>query len=638
MIVITILSSLMAQTGNYNPHHVYLSRGDWKFIGSGPQSGTIVKPDINNPGWLSVSVPGDVNASLLEHGIIPDPHYDIQAQQSYWITSKEWWYVLQFDAPADFSRSSVLVFEGIDGTADIWLNNRKLGVAKNAFYPHKYNVKGILKSQNNILHIRFQSINELLGGDRPDGHRGWISRRGLLREPMYNFGIDWSLPVPSIGLSGNVYIENDIVYKLVNHSIRTYKSGRVDFTFEVSEEARRTGYSIKLNVNGHGANLQETIKRGTGRSYVSLQVPDPQLWWPNSGNAHVSSWKYPLLSGDDPENWRKHFEAVCSFNSEFCIQGPCNVKAIKTFMAPENHWPPNEAWIYHIQRGHRNIHHYEQTMTIAGAIFGEITSLQEYVKHGQATHLEQMRAEYESARRDRPDSGGTLHWMYHDCWPTSNWSIIDYYKQEKPSYYAAKRACTPVLPIIFERGGSIGFFLGDDTLSAQQVIIEYGQETLDGKKTWSKSASFKVSPNSTFNFDKIEKKALILSTGDYLFINAEVNGEALPRVVYFPDGWKDIPWPKDPGIKLEITDQVKHGEQWISSLKIRSDKFTRLCHILLKEKYESQILPASKELRIDISNNYFDLTAGGEHTVTISSARKLTTDDLHVGHWWTDWE
>jgi hypothetical protein len=30
-------------------------------------------------------------------------------------------------------------------------------------------------------------------------------------------------------------------------------------------------------------------------------------------------------------NWRRHFDKVCSFDSEFCIQGPCSVALTKSF-------------------------------------------------------------------------------------------------------------------------------------------------------------------------------------------------------------------------------------------------------------------------------------------------------------------
>ena len=55
---------------------------------------------------------------------------------------------------------------------------------------------------------------------------------------------------------------------------------------------------------------------------------------PNSGNCHISCWKYALFEADGhPERFRGHFEKVCSFDSEFCIQGPCAVATCKRFLA-----------------------------------------------------------------------------------------------------------------------------------------------------------------------------------------------------------------------------------------------------------------------------------------------------------------
>jgi beta-mannosidase len=878
IIIFSGLLSLFVSAQPDDSRNIFLSKGGWKLTGKDPQKGVIREPGLTSGEWLSAEVPGDVNAILLKHGKIPDPHYDVQARQAYWVTSKEWWYALDFDASGDL-KNPALVFEGIDGTADVFLNGTKLGTAKNAFYPHRYNVAGILKPSGNNLRIRFYSINELLGGERLDELKGWGPRRAFLRKPQYNFGWDWSLPLPSLGLVGDVYIIKDDTYKLIDHSVRTFTSGRVDFTFEVSKAAMKTGYSIRLKVEGHGTNISRTVSRDAHKSYVSFNIPEPKLWypngygrpdlynysielvvnnnvvdskkgrfgireveikenpftpeagpgfsfqvavngepvfckgsnwipceiwpgtvkpeqigfylrkakdanfnmlrvwgggiyeqgkfyelcdelgimvwqdfmmastgypadtlrdelikeanyqikrlrnhpsvalwcgmnedvyswsypgsydvnaqadnetqrerkdqwsvnrlkddpiiltmilrglvskqglgvpyvesspqasfddvgnWPNSGNSHISSWKTALFDpGKHPETWRKHFEDVCSFNSEFCIQGPANVKTIRKFMAPQNQWPPNDAWIYHIQRGHQDIPHYEQTMYIAGATFGEIKSLQEYVKHGQATHVEQTRAEYESARRDRPNNGGTMSWMFNDCWPTSNWSIIDYYRQEKPSYYAAKRACATLLPIIFERKGKIEFLFGNDTLASRKIKAVYGQEKLSGEKVWIRSGDFIVARNSTLKFAAFPKDSLKTRADDFYFIEAEVNGKKLPKVTYFPDGWKNIPWPSKPKIRTEIVNQRLEEGRWISEVRVTSDKFVRLCHVLLKAKYESRELPVREDLRCDYSDNYFDLSAGDEHTIIIGSQSKISAKDLYTGHWLTEWE
>jgi beta-mannosidase len=825
--------------------------------------------------WMVSQVPGDVNQTLLEHGKIPNPHYNDQARESYWVTSKEWWYKLEFNVLKGYVNSNVdLCLDRVDGVTDIWLNGSYLGETKNAFRVHRFAIKGLLKDKSNILIIRFKSIDQLLGGPRIPGPRmhenAWQGRGAFLRQPQYSFGWDWALSNPSIGLSGDVWLEINSEYRLKNVSIQPFVTGRVDFEFEVTKDVKEAGYKIVLNVFGHGVKLEKEITRNTYKSYTSIFIEEPKLWFPNgngepalynysiclfinntivdtyegklgireseiveepftedggegfsfwlkinrekifckganwvpleiwpvnakpeqyeyylkmakeanfnmlrvwgggiyekdifynlcdelgimiwedfmfassgypvdllreeiikeadyqikrlrnhpsiviwcgcnedvyswswpeeqednslqidftdtktddfnwevnrykddpqiytmilrglvgkyglgvpyiesspqsrddagnapnSGNSHISCWKYALFNSDGkPRNFRKHFEIVCSFDSEFCIQGPCSEKSFKKFMSPSNLWPPNETWVFHVQKGHANIPHHEQTLFIAGDVFGEIDSLQKYVKHGQATHIEMMRAEYESARRDYPNNGGTMVWMFNDCWPTANWSIIDYYKNPKPSYYAAKRSCSPLLPIVFERCGYLEFLFSNHTAKNIEVYLKYGRETLDGKTIWEKESTVKTKANSAVIFDKLNLNEAVCTPDDFFYIDAEINEKPLPRVIYFPKGWKDIKWPSSPSINLEIQDKKCVNNTFETNIKITTDKFLRLFHIRYIGDKEENLL---------FSDNYFDLSAKSKRTVTLYSKHLLDLKDLEVGHWLTPWE
>ncbi len=849
----------------------------WQFIGIYPQKGEEKIPYLSDAEWRSISVPGDVNVELMNQNVIPDLLFDTLAKQGYWITEKEWWYTLEFDAEFDKSKKTELVLDFVDGNSEIWLNGKKLGEMKNAFYPHRFNVNDILKQKGNRLFIRFQSINELLGGPRLDELQGWRERRSFLRKPQYNFGWDWTLPIPGIGLAGDVYIENGNEFMLEEVGIQTFIEGRADFNFEVSKPTKEAGYQIVIDVNGHGTNLTDTIDRvkyQTYKSYTSLSIENPALWWPNgygepnlydyevkllvdgkvtdskkgkfgiretqtrenpftpeagvgysfeilvnnepifckgtnwipmeiwpgsinsdnyrfylekakeanfnmirvwgggiyendlfyeicdelgimiwqdfmfastgypveplmdeiieeakyqiyrlrnhpsiviwcggnedylswrhpkdenydamadivneverdsfyvnrfhddpilfsmilrglvgrfaqdvpyvdsspmsredsgnrpnSGNSHVSSWKYALFFSDKkPSTWRNNFNQVCSFDSEFCIQGPSNENTIKSFLKEENYWPPNETWIYHIQRGHGNLPHFEQTLFIAGDIFGEINSLQEYVKFGQATHLEQTRSEYESARYDRPNNGGSLSWMYNDCWPTSNWSIVDYYHQPKPSYYAAKRACAPLLPIIFERDSIIRFAVANETNSEKKLMITYGACDLSGKEIWKKEMQVEITKNTTKEFERLPHTEAKVPFGGYLFVDAELDGEKLDVVTYFPDGWKDINW-KKPKTNLELISQKQKDGEWETIVNVSTQKYARLCHLIWKNAPE---LSKEHELpQVWFSDNFFDLPAGSSKQVKIMSTHKIDLDELKVGNWLTEWK
>ncbi|MEN6316110.1 MAG: glycoside hydrolase family 2 protein [Clostridiaceae bacterium] len=842
----------------------------WKLICMEPQDGfpeSIESPCLEKGDWMDVKVPGDVNNTMLECGKIPDPYFDTQAREAYWISSKEWWYALKFDVAEAAGKNTDLCMTNVDGNTDVWLNGNYLGETKNAFRLFRFHIAEQLKEHENVLIIRFKSIDRLLGGPRADELGGWKDRRAFLRKPQFSFGWDWALPLPSIGLAGDVWLESDNDCRFTDMSVQPFVSGRVDFSFEVTENARQNGYEISIRLWGHGNDIRHVISRETNRSYKSLHVENPKLWWPNgygeqplynyraeltvdgqivdfregrvglresrivekpftedagpgysfriqingnpvfckggnwipmeiwpgtikpdeygfylrkakeanfnmlrvwgggiyepdvfydlcdelgimvwedfmfagagypvdtlrdeiiseadyqirrlrnhpcvviwcgcnedvhswsykpgiaaakqqdtgaysetdkewavdrlrddpqiytmilrgmvsrfglevpyvesspmsrddygnmpnSGNCHISCWKYSLFESDGKyENFRRHFEKVCSFDSEFCIQGPASVKMIRSFLKPENHWPPNDAWIYHIQRGHANLPHYEQTMWIAGAIFGEIDSLQKYVRYGQAAHVEMMRAEFESARRDYPNNGGTMMWMYNDCWPTSNWSIVDYYKNPKPSYYAAKRACAPLLPIIFERSKKIEFLFSNHTQRDVETDFVYGQKTLQGRPVWSRNCKHSIKANESFIFDCMPKNSMDIPRGDFLFIDAVINGEKLQRVIYFANGWKGIEWPS-PEITIEVTGQELIKDKWQTKIKIKADDFARMCHILYTGENKD----------VFFSDNYFDLSKGDEHELCIKSTGKISLKDLRIGHWLTEWE
>ena len=267
---------------------------DWRITGQEPQADGAQAPcfpDVDGGDWLPCRVPGDVNATLVEHGRMPNPHYDTQARQCYWVTAKDWWYCRQFDAPPDSrGRAAVeLCFDSADGPADVFLNRECVGQMQNAFRLHRFNIAGKLKESGNELLIRFKSIDQLLGGPRLDEHAGWKNRRAWLRKPQFNFGWDWALPLPSIGLAGPVWLESGHEQRFLDLSLQPFVSGRVDFFFEASPAARKAGHAIRLEVSGHGTDISRTMIRANG------QVIKP----PNCDRKRLTIKR----SADDGKSW-----------------------------------------------------------------------------------------------------------------------------------------------------------------------------------------------------------------------------------------------------------------------------------------------------------------------------------------------
>ena len=113
--------------------------------------------------WIAATVPGDVHLDLMNAHLIPDPLVSDNSKKSNWIEEKDWWYKKQFHIGEEFITSKVeIVFEGLDLTADIWLNGYAVGKANNMFIEHRFDITEFIKP----------GIN----GCRRGGHEGQTDR------------------------------------------------------------------------------------------------------------------------------------------------------------------------------------------------------------------------------------------------------------------------------------------------------------------------------------------------------------------------------------------------------------------------------------------------------------------------------
>lgn len=80
-----------------------------------------------------------------------------------------------------------------------------------------------------------------------------------------------------------------------------------------------------------------------------------------------------------------------------------------------------------------------------------------------------------------PSCGGSLFWMYEDCWGEVGWTIVDYYLRRKPSWYFVRRAYAPLRLILRPAGaGEIRIVMVNDTVELAVVELEYGYISFDG--------------------------------------------------------------------------------------------------------------------------------------------------------------
>ena len=96
----------------------FILNGEWQLTHS-----SIDKPEEKWGRWIPAKVPGDVHLDLMNAGLICEPLVSDNSTKYHWVEQKYWWYQQKFHISEKFIQKRVeLVCEGLDLTAEIWLN------------------------------------------------------------------------------------------------------------------------------------------------------------------------------------------------------------------------------------------------------------------------------------------------------------------------------------------------------------------------------------------------------------------------------------------------------------------------------------------------------------------------------------
>ncbi|MEJ5197720.1 MAG: sugar-binding domain-containing protein, partial [Anaerolineae bacterium] len=175
---------------------------------------------------IAARVPGNVELDLQAAGIIPEPFYGRNIRQLRPFEFYEWWYVREFELPADWdarrrgarSRGARpcaptqydLVFAGLDTIATIWLNDIEVGRATNALIEHRFDVTDALRPGVNRIVVRLGSaVNYARRFSYDAASMSWEGREeGLfIRKAPHVWGWDIMPRAVSAGIWRPVWIE-----------------------------------------------------------------------------------------------------------------------------------------------------------------------------------------------------------------------------------------------------------------------------------------------------------------------------------------------------------------------------------------------------------------------------------------------
>ncbi len=268
--------------------------------------------------WLPATVPGDVHLDLLANKKIPDPFYRDHAAKLQWIEDASWEYQTHFEAtPELLARSHVeLVFEGLDGPAEVYLNGALVLSAGNSFRLWRVPAKSLLHVGTNQLRVVFPSpitAADAIAATDPWQPKTKTAAKTYLRKPAYEYGWDWGPRFVTSGIWYAARIEAWDKLRISDFAIRQRDVSKdvAHLDAEVDLEAAQDGVaavSIHFAENGKPVTLTHSVSVHAGHNIIDLpiEILHPRLWYPAGyGEQPLYDFTAQVSRGGEPVQERK---------------------------------------------------------------------------------------------------------------------------------------------------------------------------------------------------------------------------------------------------------------------------------------------------------------------------------------------
>ncbi len=249
--------------------------------------------------WMPAMVPGTIHTDMMANGKIEDPYYRLNEREVQWIDKVNWEYACSFSIePAIYKKQNiVLVFEGLDTYARVYLNGVLLLETDNMFRTWKADAKPLLRVGENKLNIEllspvFQGLAQLeqwgypLPGDNDQSGRGGMGPNKVsmfVRKAPYHFGWDWGPRLVTSGIWKPVFLEafDDTTIDEIYVTTRAISDRKASLQAQITtSKPLQTGQKLMLIVNGQETAIEQ-MDISENLTTLDFNIPNPKKWWPN---------------------------------------------------------------------------------------------------------------------------------------------------------------------------------------------------------------------------------------------------------------------------------------------------------------------------------------------------------------------
>ncbi|TNY18858.1 beta-mannosidase [Rhodotorula diobovata] len=265
------------------------------------------------------------------------------------------------------------------------------------------------------------------------------------------------------------------------------------------------------------------------------------------------------------------------------------------------------------------------------------TTLEDYVYATQFVQAEAMASAFGGWRRKFEGGvggakcAGALVWQLNDVWPTTSWSIVDFFLRPKPAYFAIKRTLAPMalgarrytvrrFPDRFSAAEHIDetfvdLWASNMHLSRRRVVIEVEAfELRSGRRVHREKREVELGENRSTELQTLEVPSA-WEKEDAVVIAARLvepeSEEVLARVSVYPEPFKYLSFPSPSDVNLRITLHRSRSSSSTGEIRVAADR-----------PVKGLVLRTSTDTKL--SDNFLDLVPRDEQVVRVDGLEKET--------------
>ncbi len=272
-----------------------------------PDGGAVIATEKYKPeGWHAATVPGTVLTSLVNARVYPEPMYGENNRPDKIpdsLSRTPFWYRTVVKVPKEYKDRQVwLNFEGINFSAQVWVNGQQVGTMKGAFARGIFDISPMVKAGKKMALAVLVSPQPHPGTPHEHTIRDGVGKNGgmtAIDGPTFLSTIGWDW-LPAIrdrdsGIWQKVFLSasGPVVIKdpLVTTDLPLPKTDSADVAVQARLEnvtdAPQKGVmkgsfgDVTFEQNVEIAAHSSQVVKFDPSTTAALHVMNPKLWWPN---------------------------------------------------------------------------------------------------------------------------------------------------------------------------------------------------------------------------------------------------------------------------------------------------------------------------------------------------------------------